>query len=103
MGPGSHHHGDLSFEGRVRVDGTFTGRLYTEGLLEVGPTGVVDGEADVARAVIAGVVRGRFRVREHLRLQATGAVIGTLDAGILEVEAGARLDGPVRVQGEELP
>ena len=37
MGHGAHYEGDLSFEGRVRVDGTFVGRIYTEDCLEVGP------------------------------------------------------------------
>lgn len=103
FGPGTHHRGDLNFEGRVRVDGTFTGRLYTEDALEVGAEGRVEGEADVASAIIAGTVIGRLRVRERLVLQSTGMVDGMLDAGVLEVMAGARISAVVRVHGEELP
>jgi cytoskeletal protein CcmA (bactofilin family) len=103
FGPGAHHQGDLSFEGRVRVDGRFTGRLYTEELLEVGATGVIEGEADVARAVIAGRFTGRLRVREHLLLEPTARIEGALDIGVLELRAGARVSGELRVAGEELP
>jgi cytoskeletal protein CcmA (bactofilin family) len=103
MGPGSHHEGDLTFEGRVRVDGHFTGRLYSEDILEIGATGTVDGEADVARCVLAGRFVGRLRVRERLRIESTGSVEGSLDVGILELHAGARLAGDVRVAGKELP
>ena len=103
MGPGAHHQGDLSFEGRVRVDGTFTGRLYTEDVLEVGADGLVDGEADVASAIVAGTVKGRLRVREHLLIQAGGAVLGLLDAGIVELQPGGRIEGEVRILGVELP
>ncbi len=103
LGPGTHHQGDLSFEGRVRIDGHFTGRLYSEDILEVGATGVVEGEADVARCTLAGRFIGRLRVRERLVIEATGRVEGSLDAGVLEVRPGARLQGPVRVAGEELP
>lgn len=87
----------------MRVDGTFSGRLYTEDALEVGADGRVEGEADVASAIIAGAVIGRLRVRERLVLESTGVVDGMLDAGVLEVRAGARLSAVVRVLGEELP
>jgi len=103
FGADARHEGDLSFEGRVRVDGTFVGRLYTEEVLEIGPTGVVEGEADVARAIISGRFEGRLRCREHLRLTATADIRGEVDVGILECAAGARLRGPLRVRGEELP
>lgn len=99
----SRHEGDLSFEGRVRVDGTFVGRLYTEEVLEIGETGCVEGEADVARAIIAGRFEGRLRCREHLRLTRTAELSGQLDVGVLECEAGARIRGPIHVRGSELP
>jgi cytoskeletal protein CcmA (bactofilin family) len=99
----ARHEGDLSFEGRVRVDGTFVGRLYTEEVLEIGAGGAVEGEADVARAVIGGRFEGRLRVREHLRLMASAHVVGELDVGILECAPGARIEGPIHVRGSELP
>lgn len=102
LGPGSHQ-GDLSFEGRVRVDGDFSGRLYTDDALEVGLDGRVEGEVDAARAVVAGVLAGKVRVREHLRIEATGRVEGLLDAGVVELRPGGRIRGEVRIRGEELP
>jgi len=103
FGPGAHHQGDLSFEGRVRVDGRFTGRIYTEELLELGASGVIEGEADVARAVLAGRFSGRLRVRERLVLEPTAHVEGAADVGVLEMQPGARFSGELRVAGEELP
>ena len=103
MGPGAHYEGDLAFEGRVRIDGHFTGRVYTEDVLELGPQGLIEGEADVARAVISGHVRGKLRCREHLVVESTGFVDGALDAGVLDLRPGGRLRGEVYVAGEELP
>jgi cytoskeletal protein CcmA (bactofilin family) len=102
LGPDAHHQGDLSFEGRVRVDGQFTGRLYGEDALEIGASGVVDGEIDVAEAIVAGTVRGSLRVRGLLVIEASAAVDGLIDAGLLEVRPGARLRGELRVRGEAL-
>ena len=103
MGPGAFYEGDLSFEGRVRVDGHFRGRIYTEDLLEIGPAGLVEGAADVARAVVWGKADGVLRVRERLVIHEGGEVSGKLDAGVLDLRPGARLSGEVRISGKALP
>ena len=99
MGPGTKWDGDLTFEGRVRVDGHFEGRMYTEDVLEVGMDGSIDGEVDVARAIVSGRVDGSIRVREHLIVEATGRIKGKLDAVRVEVRPGARLMGTVHITG----
>lgn len=103
MSAGADYEGDMVFEGRVRVDGRFKGRITSDDLLEIGDEGQVEGEVDVARAIISGRVRGRLRVREHLRLLPGARVEGMVDAGVAEILPGARLRGEVRVAGEELP
>ena len=100
MGADAHYEGNLRFDGRVRVDGHFTGRIYSEDLLEVGCDGFIEGEADVYRAVIAGRVKGHMRVRQHLIIESTAQVDAVLDVGVLEVMPGAQLRGEVRVRGE---
>ncbi len=99
MGPGTHWDGDLTFEGRVRVDGHFEGRLYTEDVLEVGTHGRIDGELDVARAIISGRVNGKIRVRDTLVLETTAVVDGHLDAAIVEMHPGANVNATVRISG----
>jgi cytoskeletal protein CcmA (bactofilin family) len=101
MGADAHYEGDLRFDGRVRVDGHFSGRIYSEDLLEVGRDGIIEGEADVCRAVVAGEIRGRIRVREHLLLESTAKVNAVMDVGVLEVLPGAQIRGELRVRGEE--
>jgi len=103
FGADARHEGDLAFEGRVRVDGTFVGRIYTEEVLEISETGCVEGEADVARGLIAGRFEGKLRCREHLRLTRTADLSGEFDVGVLECEAGAQIRGAVHVRGRELP
>ena len=103
MGAGSTYEGDLSFEGRVRIDGHFIGRIYTEDCLEVGVEGVVEGECDVARAIVAGRVEGSLRVRDHLLLESTGLITGTLDASVVEILPGGRVDGAVKIAGSTEP
>ncbi len=99
MGPGTHWDGDLTFEGRVRVDGHFEGRLYTEDVLEVGAEGRLNGELDVARAIISGRVDGKIRVRDTLIVEGTGRISGHLDAAVVEMHPGASVDAVVRIAG----
>lgn len=97
LGRGARYAGDLSFEGRVRVDGHFEGRIYTDDTLEIGESGVVDGEIDAAVLVVAGTARGGVRARERLVLQASGQLHGTVEAKALEAHPGARIDATLRV------
>lgn len=101
LGAGSDYSGDMTFQGRVRVDGTFRGRIFTEDALEVGPQGFVDGEADVLHAVIAGRVKGKLHVRELLVVESTGRIEGLVDAQLLEARQGASISGQIRVAGQE--
>ena len=101
LGAGSDYSGDMKFEGRVRVDGTFRGRIFTEDALEVGPGGFVDGEADVLHAVVAGRVKGKLHVRELLVVESTGIIEGLVDAQLLEARQGASISGQIRVAGRE--
>jgi cytoskeletal protein CcmA (bactofilin family) len=97
LGRGAQFGGDLSFEGRVRVDGTFKGRIFTEDTLEIGEPGVVDGEIDAAVLIVSGTAAGKVRARERLVLEASGILRGQVDTPSLEVHPGGRIEATVRV------
>jgi cytoskeletal protein CcmA (bactofilin family) len=103
IGANTFQEGDLSWEGRVRIDGHYKGRLYSEEQLEVGVDGFVEGDADVARATVAGRMSGRIRVREKLILLRTARIEGKLDVGLLEIAPGARVQADVSIRGSEIP
>ena len=99
LGRGATYTGEMSFEGRVRVDGVFRGRIYTDDTLEIGESGVVEGDIDAAILVVAGVASGGIRARDRLVLQRTGTLKGKVDAVHLEVHPGGKIDATVRVAG----
>jgi cytoskeletal protein CcmA (bactofilin family) len=99
LGRGATYTGEMSFEGRVRVDGTYRGRIYTDDTLEIGESGTVDGDIDAAVLIVAGTASGGIHVRERLVLQPTGTLRGTVDAKSLEAHPGATVDATVRVGG----
>lgn len=91
LAAGAHHTGALTFQGRVRIDGTHTGSLKTDDLLEVGPEGRIDGEVEAVQALIAGTVDGILRVKERVTLTETAVVRGKVVTPWLDVHLGARL------------
>lgn len=99
LGQGSTWSGDLSFEGRVRVDGIYRGRIYTEDVLEVGAGGLVSGEVEVATLIVAGTAEGNVRARARLIIEATGCVRGKVEAAVLEIRPGGRLEAEARIGG----
>lgn len=96
LGKGARYQGELSFEGRVRVDGHFRGRIHTEDVLEIGEAGVVEGEIDAATLIVAGKASGKVRATRLLQVTRTGSVSGEVDAAALEVEVGAKVDARLR-------
>lgn len=101
VGPGATYEGDLTFEGRVRVDGRFSGTLKSDDLVEVGPDGIVSGEIDVAQALIAGRVEGLLRARERCTLLPTATVKGQVVTPWLDVRPGAQLKADVLVERDK--
>ncbi len=95
LGPGASWSGDLSFEGRLRIDGDFRGRIYSEDLLEIGSTGRVEGEVDVARAVVAGTVDGVLRVRDSLVIEDSAVIRGEVWMTRIRVAQGALVEAKV--------
>jgi cytoskeletal protein CcmA (bactofilin family) len=96
LGPGSSWIGDLSFEGRLRIDGDFRGRIYSDGLLELGRSGRIEGEVDVARALVAGRIEGRLQVRESLVVEETAVVRGEVFMRRIRVAPGASMEAKVK-------
>ncbi len=97
LGRGATYQGDLSFEGRVRVDGHFQGRIYSDEMLEIGVDGRVEGEIDAEEVILAGRVDGRMRVRGVLRVVSSGRINGQVEAAAMVTEPGAILCAEVRV------
>jgi cytoskeletal protein CcmA (bactofilin family) len=97
LGRGAQYSGELRFEGRVRVEGHFSGRIFTEDVLEIAEGGTVEGEIDAATLVIAGTANGKIHARDRVVLRPTGLLRGHLDTALLETHAGARIDATLKV------
>ncbi len=102
LGRGCIYEGKLTFEGRVRIDGKFTGEIFSNDTLEVGPDAEIEAEIDVANCIIAGHVDGNIKARVRCDLRAPGVILGNITAPIITMDEGVRFDGEMRMVNQVL-
>ncbi len=94
LGQGTRFEGKLHFEGRVRIDGRFTGEISSSDVLVIGEGAEVEGEIDVASVIIkGGVVRANVRARDSIELYVPAIVTGTLHAPEIFMDKGVQFSG----------
>ncbi|MBN8726954.1 MAG: polymer-forming cytoskeletal protein [Xanthomonadales bacterium] len=97
--------GDVHFTGGLHLDGLVQGALSAEGadaVLTLSEKGRIDGEVRVSNAVINGSVHGDVFVAERLELAAHARVEGNVHYKVLEMAAGAQVNGRMLHQAEPL-
>ena len=97
---GSHINGELHFEDTFRVDGKLTGKVVSEGDLVVGEQGEGDGEIEVGRVFVSGVVRGSVKASSRVELTAGGKAYADIATPALVIEEGALFDGKCRMNAQ---
>lgn len=98
IGPGTRVDGDLRVTGGVHVEGRVFGNVATaepsaDALIEIAEAGVVEGNVDVPRVVVHGEVRGDIRARDRIELGPKARVAGSVVYGVIEMAAGAVIQG----------
>lgn len=92
--------GELSFEGKARIDGTVEGNVKGEHLI-LSETGKIIGDIQVTSFVCHGVLEGN--VTAHLVTACKSCQIhGRIEGSSLTVEPGAGLSGEIKVASREL-
>lgn len=102
---GTSIRGDVEFFGALHLDGCIEGAVLaaedSEAVFTLSAEGQVVGEVHVANAVINGEVKGNIVARGRLELAAQAYVEGDVHYKVLEMAAGARVNGRMVHQGEE--
>jgi cytoskeletal protein CcmA (bactofilin family) len=97
IGPGTEVVGDVRASGGLHVEGRVRGNVTAPGegraLLSIAAGGVVEGNVEVPRVVVHGEVRGDIRARELVELGPTARVAGSVVYGVIEMAAGATIQG----------
>jgi cytoskeletal protein CcmA (bactofilin family) len=94
---GTAIHGDVHFAGALHVDGNIEGTVLADpdggAVFTLSEQGQVCGEIRVPNAVINGTVKGNIHAAERLELAAQACIDGDVHYSVLEMAAGARVNG----------
>lgn len=97
IGPQVVIRGDVSFSGTLYVEGRIEGRIVAaEGqhsVLHVAEQGQVQGEIRAAVVVISGNLEGDVHAAERVELTPSAKVNGNVHYQVVEMGAGAQLNG----------
>jgi cytoskeletal protein CcmA (bactofilin family) len=105
IGAGTVVHGDIVFDGGLRIDGQVAGNVTaTEGkpaTLVISELARIDGKVDVSHVVINGQVHGPVSAADYLELQPKARVIGDVAYKTLEMHVGAVVQGRLEPRNAE--
>jgi cytoskeletal protein CcmA (bactofilin family) len=86
--------GTIEFEGTIRMDGNFKGKIKSPaGVVIIGEQAVVEAQIDVGSAVVMGKVSGFINARNKIELFPPAKVSGDIQAPVVAVEAGVSFQG----------
>jgi cytoskeletal protein CcmA (bactofilin family) len=102
LGADATFKGELSYEGAMRIEGKFDGKISSKGRLVVGKTAHVSGELTVAHAGLEGQFKGNVTATERVELTGSAQVTGDIRSPRLVVAEGATLVGNVIISPEAL-
>lgn len=90
----------LSGSESVRVDGHFIGDINLDGYLQIGETGIVEGDLKVSYALIAGTVYGNITCRATVQLAHTAKIQGNILCKNVIIDEGAVFYGYCQMENQ---
>jgi cytoskeletal protein CcmA (bactofilin family) len=101
LGQGCEYEGKLTFEGTVRIDGRFTGEVFSSDVLVIGQGAEIHAEVDVGVVIVSGNVRGNINARNRVELHAPARLIGNIVTPVLIIEEGVFFEGNCKMDVSE--
>jgi cytoskeletal protein CcmA (bactofilin family) len=97
LGKDTEFEGKLSFGGVVRVDGRFTGEIFTEGTLVVGESAVIEADIQVTEIIVSGEIRGNIFAKKRIEIHPPGKIFGDIQAPVIAMDEGVIFEGNCKV------
>lgn len=98
LGKGSEFEGKLSFEGQVRIDGKFSGQIFTKDVLVVGDGARVNAEVNAGTVIVHGQMEGNIRATQLVELHQPGRIKGNIETPNLSIDRGVIFEGTCKME-----
>ena len=89
--------GELFSTNDLRIDGCFSGKIFSKGRIVIGETAEVSGEIICTNADIWGRLKGDIYVKDILSMKKGSKVDGNLNVNKIVVELGVAFNGTCRM------
>lgn len=101
LGKGTFFDGKLFFEGTVRIDGSFSGEVATNGLLVIGDGAVVHARINAETIIIRGEMHGNIHANRSIEIRGNGKLYGDIQTPSLIVDEGVCFEGSCTMSKHE--
>jgi cytoskeletal protein CcmA (bactofilin family) len=101
LGRDTEFEGKFSFTGAVRIDGKFSGEIFSSGTLIVGESAVIKSRIHVGDMIISGEVHGDIIAENKIEINVPGKLFGNIQTPKLVIEEGVIFEGNCRMQALE--
>ena len=101
MGKDTVLNGSLNYDGTVRIDGKFEGKVITEDTLIIGESGHLMAEIHAGTVICMGRVEGTIVASKKVEIHSTSKVLGNIKSPAIDIELGGILDGNCDMSGKE--
>jgi len=93
LGEDAAFQGTLNFEGVVRIDGKFEGKVLTKDTLIVGENGHLIAEINAGTVINKGRIEGTIQASKRIEIHSKSRLTGNIRTPSIFVEVGAIFDG----------
>ena len=93
LGPETDLDGTLAFKSSLRVDGGFSGKIHTDGVLVISPGAHIKADVRAGTVIIGGTVTGNVEARTRLEMLHTGKIFGNIRTAKLRIADGVIFEG----------
>lgn len=90
---GACFEGRLTFEGTVRIGGSFKGEVFTRDTLVIDPGANVEAQIEADSVIICGFVKGNIFARQSVIMHPPARFTGTVTTPSLRIDEGVVFEG----------
>lgn len=101
LGKDTEFVGKLVFNGGVRLDGKFSGEIFSSGSLIIGETAMINAEIKVDSISISGNVNGNIDAKTRIELYPPGRLSGNIRSPSLIINEGVIFQGNCNMELED--
>lgn len=93
LGMGSDFSGKLTFDGTVRLDGKYSGEIFSNGILVIGETAKVQADIEVETLILSGELKGNISAKGRVEIHAPGKLYGNINSPVVVIDEGVTFEG----------